>query len=60
MYKPITYKEIKIDIPISNITDFSEDLGLSYKKFKISNPWLLENHLNNRSRKVYTILIPSE
>ena len=60
MYKPITYKEIKIDIPISNITDFSEDLGLSYKNFKIHNPWLLENHLNNRSRKVYTILIPSE
>ncbi len=60
MYKPVKYKEIKIDIPISNITDFSEDLGLSYKNFKIHNPWLLENHLNNRSRKVYTILIPSE
>ncbi len=60
MYKPINYKEIKIDIPISNISKFSEDLDLTYKSFKIHNPWLLENHLNNKSRKVYTISIPLE
>jgi len=60
MYKPIEYKEIKIDKPINNISDFSDDLGLNYKNFKILNPWLLENHLNNKSRKVYTILIPSD
>ena len=60
MYKPIKYKEIKIDIPIKNISDFSKDYGLNYKNFKIHNPWLLENHLNNKSRKVYTISIPSE
>ena len=33
---------------------------LTYKSFKIHNPWLLENHLNNKSRKAYTISIPSE
>ncbi len=60
MYKPIKYKEIKIDIPISNISKFSMDLDLTYKSFKIHNPWLLENHLNNNSRKVYTISIPLE
>ncbi len=60
MYKPIKYKEIQIDIPITNISKFSKDLDLTYKSFKIHNPWLLENHLNNKSRKVYTILIPSE
>ena len=58
MYKPIEYKEIKIDKPINNISDFSKDLGLNYKNFKILNPWLLENHLNNNSRKVYTLSIP--
>ena len=60
MYKPIKYKEIKIDIPLNNLSDFSKDLGLNYKNFKIHNPWLLENHLNNKSRKAYTISIPSE
>ena len=60
MYKPIEYEEIKIDKPINNISDFSKDLGLNYKNFKIHNPWLLENHLNNKSRKVYTISIPSD
>ena len=60
MYKPIKYKEIKIDIPLNNLSDFSKDLGLNYKNFKIYNPWLLENHLNNKSRKTYTISIPSE
>ena len=60
MYNPVKYDEIKIDTPISNISDFSKNLGLTYKSFKIHNPWLLENHLNNKSRKVYTISIPSE
>lgn len=60
MYNPIKYKEIKIDIPLNNISDFSKVFGLSYKNFKIHNPWLLENHLNNKSRKVYTISIPTE
>ena len=60
MYKPTKYEELKVDIPIYNISDFSKKLGLSYKNFKIHNPWLLENHLNNKSKKVYTILIPEE
>ena len=38
----------------------SSEFGLTYKALKIHNPWLLENHLNNKSRKVYTISIPSE
>ena len=60
MYKPTKYEELKVDIPIDNISDFSKKLGLSYKNFKIHNPWLLQNHLNNKSKKVYTILIPKE
>ena len=60
MYNPIKYDKIKINTPINNISDFSKNLGLTYKTFKIHNPWLLENHLNNKSRKVYTISIPLE
>ena len=60
MYNPIKYDKIKINTPINNISDFSKKFGLTYKALKIHNPWLLENHLNNKSRKVYTISIPSE
>ena len=39
---------------------FKDLMRVNYKNFKIHNPWLLENHLNNKSRKSYTISIPSE
>jgi len=58
LYKSIESREIKLDTAISNIVDFSKKLGLNYKTIKIFNPWLLENHLNNKSKKKYLIKIP--
>lgn len=49
---------IKVDTAISNLTIFAKKYGLNYKEFKILNPWLRENKLNNSSRKVYEIKIP--
>lgn len=49
---------IKVDTVITNITSFAKGYGLTYKEFKIHNPWLRENKLNNRSRKEYEIKIP--
>ena len=49
---------IRVDTAITNITTFAKRYGLNYKEFKIHNPWLRENHLNNKSRKVYEIKIP--
>ena len=54
---PKTYT-IKVDTAISNITNFAKRYGLTYKEFKIHNPWLRENKLNNKSRKLYEIKIP--
>ena len=54
---PKTYT-IKIDSAITNITDFAKGFGINYKEFKIHNPWLRENKLNNKSNKVYEIKIP--
>ena len=51
-------KEIKVATAISNIADFSKITGTNYKIIKLYNPWLLENHLNNKSRKKYIIKIP--
>ena len=58
LYKPYEIKKIELDTAISNITDFSKKMGINYKTIKLHNPWLLENHLNNKSRKKYIIKIP--
>lgn len=51
-------KTIRVDTAISNITRFAKAYNLNYKEFKIYNPWLRENKLNNKSRKLYEIKIP--
>lgn len=59
LYKLEETKLIKVDTAISNIADFSQKLGINYKIMKVHNPWLRENHLNNKSRKLYHIKVPS-
>ncbi|WP_298766485.1 lytic transglycosylase domain-containing protein [uncultured Polaribacter sp.] len=51
-------KVIKVDTAITNITRFAKRYNLNYKEFKIYNPWLRENKLNNKSRKLYEIKVP--
>jgi len=52
--------EVKVDTPITNIALFAKSFGTFYKELKIHNPWLRENKLNNKSRKVYYIKIPEK
>ena len=59
LYKPYEIRKIELDTAISNITDFSKKMGINYKTMKLHNPWLLENHLNNKSRKKYILKIPN-
>ena len=51
-------RTIKVDTVITNIALFAKKFGLNYKELKIYNPWLRENRLNNKSRKLYDIKIP--
>lgn len=60
LYKFKKTRVIRIDTAISNIVDFARKYGLTYKEFKRYNPWLRENKLNNKSRKLYEIKIPVE
>ena len=57
-YKGDDFKVINIDYPIKNLSDFANKNGINYKTLKIFNPWLIQNHLNNRSKKKYKIKIP--
>lgn len=54
---PKTYS-VKVDTAITNIASFAKKLGTNYKELKSHNSWLRENHLNNKSRKLYHIKIP--
>ncbi|MFK5959357.1 MAG: lytic transglycosylase domain-containing protein [Lutibacter sp.] len=60
LYKLEPTKLIKVDTVINDIAQFSKNLGINYKILKLHNPWLRENKLNNKSRKLYTLKIPSE
>jgi hypothetical protein len=59
LYSSENTTTIKVDSAITNITAFANRFGMNYKEFKIHNPWLREHHLNNKSKKVYDITIPT-
>lgn len=58
LYKLPELKQIKVDTAITNLTKFAQEIGVNYKVLKTYNPWLRENVLNNKSRKLYEIEIP--
>ncbi|NLP58419.1 lytic transglycosylase domain-containing protein [Lutibacter sp. B1] len=49
---------IEVDTAITDIARFAKGYGINYKIMKLHNPWLRENKLNNKSRKLYQIKIP--
>lgn len=49
---------VKVDTAIANIASFAKRYDTNYKELKLYNPWLRENKLNNKSRKLYHIQIP--
>jgi len=49
---------VTVDTAITNIASFAIQFKTNYKDLKIYNPWLRENKLNNKSRKLYEIEIP--
>lgn len=58
LYKSIPTYEVEVDTVVTDFTKFARKFGITYKILKIHNPWLRENKLNNRSRKLYKIELP--
>ncbi|MDG1803595.1 lytic transglycosylase domain-containing protein [Flavicella sp.] len=58
LYKLEQTKLVTVDTAIHNIASFAQQMECNYKELKLHNPWLRENHLNNKSRKKYEIKIP--
>ncbi len=60
LYEVVPVRYHGLDTAISNLATFAQKMGVNYKVLKIHNPWLLQNHLNNKSRKYYEIAIPEK
>ncbi len=60
LYKNIPTYKVEIDTAVTSFAKFAQNFGINYKILKLHNPWLREPHLNNKSRKLYTIDIPKE
>ncbi|MBX7053257.1 MAG: lytic transglycosylase domain-containing protein [Flavobacteriales bacterium] len=58
LYEPLQFKVVTVDSTISNIADFANSFGVTYKNLKLHNPWLRDNVLKNKDRKSYEIKIP--
>lgn len=59
-YTPNQVRLVDIDTAIVSLANFASDFDMNYKELKILNPWLLEPHLNNKSRKPYKIAVKSD
>ncbi|TGV02707.1 lytic transglycosylase domain-containing protein [Flavivirga rizhaonensis] len=60
LYNNVPTYKVAVDTAITNFPKFAEGFGINYKILKLHNPWLRESHLNNKSKKLYTIDIPKK
>lgn len=60
LYKPVPTYKVEVDTEVADFAQFAKKYGVNYKILKLHNPWLREPHLNNKTRKTYTIEIPKE
>jgi hypothetical protein len=58
LYHAVPTFKVDVDEPVLSFADFARKYEINYKILKRHNPWLREPHLNNSSRKKYTIEIP--
>lgn len=60
LYKPLTnYKSVKVQGAVDSWADFALQHGVSYRLFKVYNPWLMDSKLTNKNGKTYEVRIPS-
>jgi hypothetical protein len=60
LYTKIPTNIVEVDTTITDLADFSIQLGINLKLLKIFNPWLRQNQLTNSDSQKYSIIIPKE
>ena len=57
-YKPIECKEVVVNGPVANWSDFARKHNSNFKMIKMCNEWIRSNKLTNTQRKSYKVLVP--
>lgn len=58
LYTAVPTFKVDLEEPVLSFADFAQKYEINYKILKRHNPWLREPHLNNSSKKKYSIEIP--
>ena len=58
LYRAVPIRKVGLDTAITNLARFAQQMNIDYNQLKLNNPWLRQNHLNNKSRKFYEIALP--
>ncbi|MCK9218416.1 MAG: lytic transglycosylase domain-containing protein [Bacteroidales bacterium] len=59
-YPSIPTKSISVDSTIKDLPLFAKNLSINFRILRELNPWIQNYSLPNKSKKVYTILVPKE
>ncbi|SDG87101.1 lytic transglycosylase domain-containing protein [Psychroflexus sediminis] len=57
LYEIQPLKTVEVDTAVTDFVRFAEKFNMNYKTLKIHNPWLRDKHLDNYSKKVYSIKV---
>ncbi len=60
LYNAVPTFKVELNESVLSFADFAQRYEINYKILKRHNPWLREPHLNNSSRKTYTVEIPNK
>ena len=60
MYKPIPFREVKVDTAVTSFEQFARQFDTNYKILKFMNPWLRRPFLTNSEKREYTVRIPEK
>lgn len=60
LYKPMTYKNVKVTSTIADLATFAVDNNVTYAQLKDANPWLRDRKLTIVGAKSYTLQVPTQ
>lgn len=60
LYKPMTYKQVKVDTTIPDLAAFAKEQGITYAQLKDANVWLRDRKLTVKEGKSYVLQIPTQ
>lgn len=60
LYPPIPYTSITVRTGIHSLASFAQKHNISFAQLKDANPWLRGTSLFNRSKRTYTLKVPTQ